>query len=363
VGADRWALSRTLLVESVLLAVAGGALGLVLARFGVGALLALSPDRLPRANEIQLDAGVVGFALVLSVVTGLLFGLAPALQGSRIALHDALREGGRSASASSGHSLRRVLIVLEVALALTLLVGAGLLLKSFARLQNVNPGFDPRNLLTFEISLPKARYSDGPSQARFFDDAFARIEQLPGVKAVGATTVMPFGGDWSTRSFNVEGLAVQPGINSPWGDIRLVTPRFFETLRVPLLRGRAFSDVDVPGGLLVAVVDDELARKYFAASCPTAWRSGRGRWASAWPWGRSAAACSSWSSRTGCVSPSPASSSAPRGRWRSRACCRDSSTPCGPPIRRPSRRWLPSWRSSRWQRRCCPRCARRGSIR
>jgi len=262
-GGDRWALARPVLAESVLLALFGGGLGILVANLGVEGLLALARDQLPRSGQIGVNGTVVAFTLCLSMLCGVLFGIAPALQGSRYKLQEALKEGGRSGTDGSGRRIRRALIVAEVALALTLLVGAGLLIKSFARLLGVDPGFDPRNTLTFNLALPTARYPDPATQRRFFDEALGRIAQLPGVKGVGATTVMPFGGNWSTSSFTVEGHEPAAGENNPWGDVRIVTPGFFETLRVPLLRGRIFSSADREGAQEVVVVDEELARRYF----------------------------------------------------------------------------------------------------
>jgi predicted permease len=252
-GGDRWALARPVLAESLLLALFGGGLGILVANLGVEALLAVARDQLPRSDRIGVDGTVVAFTLCLSVVCGVLFGIAPALQGSRYKLQEALKEGGRSGTDTSGRRIRRALIVAEVALALTLLVGAGLLIKSFGRLLGVDPGFDPRNVLTFHLALPHARYPDPPSQRRFFDDALARVAQLPGVKGAGATTVMPFSGQWTTGTFTVEGHKTQAGESEPWGDIRIVTIGFLETLRVPLLQGRTFTSADRDGARQVAL--------------------------------------------------------------------------------------------------------------
>jgi len=267
-GGDRWALARPVLAESVLLALFGGGLGILVANLGVEALLALAKDQLPRADQIGVDGTVVAFTLCLSVLCGILFGIAPALQGSRYKLQEALKEGGRSGTDTSGRKVRRALIVAEVALALTLLVGAGLLIKSFSRLLGVDPGFDPRNLLTFNIALPLARYPDAPSQRRFFDEALSRIAQLPGVKGAGATTVMPFSGQWTTSTFTVEGYKVAVGESLPWGDTRIITTGFLETLHVPLLQGRTFTAADRDGARQVTVIDDELARRYFPGQDP-----------------------------------------------------------------------------------------------
>jgi putative ABC transport system permease protein len=161
-----------------------------------------------------------------------------------------------------------MLVVAEVALALTLLTGAGLLVKSFARLQSVDPGFDPDRLLTFNLSLPPARYASDTQQTAFFDQVLPALAGVPGVRAVAGTSVMPFSGSWATRSFEVEGYQPPPKQPAPWGDFRIVSPGFFETLRIPLRRGRTLADQDRAGAPLVAVVDDELVRRYWPNDDP-----------------------------------------------------------------------------------------------
>ena len=230
-GADRASLIRQLLTESVLLALTGGVLGLILAQWSVKSLVALNPT-LPRASEVGVDGSVMVFTLVVSVVTGLLFGLAPALQASRTNLQETLKDGSRSGAADfAGRSVRRGLVVAEVALSLTLLVGAGLLIKSVVKLQGVDPGFDPKNrVLVFTLTLPQVKYPTDTAQILFAEQLLPRLNALPGVRAAGTTSVIPFGGGWSTSSFSIEGVVIPPGQNGPWGDIRIVTPRFFEAL-------------------------------------------------------------------------------------------------------------------------------------
>ena len=267
-GADRVALVRQLLTESVMLALTGGVLGLALAQWSVKSLVALNPN-LPRASEVGIDGTVMAFTLGLSVATGLLFGLAPALQTSRTNLQETLKEGGRSGSADfAGRNVRRGLVIAEVALALTLLVGAGLLIKSVARLQSVDPGFEPRNLLAFNLSLPAAKYRSDTVQIQFADQMLRRLNAIPGVKSAATTSVLPFNGGWSTSSFTIEGLQVPPGQNGPWGDIRIVSTGFFDTMRIPLLRGRVFTDQDGPGAPPVVVIDEEFVKKYFSNQEP-----------------------------------------------------------------------------------------------
>jgi putative ABC transport system permease protein len=269
VGATRERLVRQLLTESVMLSLAGGVLGLALAWGGLRALLALKGGNLPRADEIGIDGNVMMFTLVISVLTGLLFGLAPALHFSGLDLHGSLKEGTRGATSDgSTHAVRRALVVAELALALTLLTGAGLLVKSFGRLQNVDPGFDPDNLLTFNIALPMTRYRTDTAQIAFFDAVLPRLAQVPGIKAIGATSVLPFGGSWTTSSLEIEGYQVPRGEPGPWGDRRDVSAGFFEAMRIPLLQGRTLTEDDRAGTRRVAVIDDEFVRRYWPHENP-----------------------------------------------------------------------------------------------
>ena len=187
----------------------------------------------------------------------------------RTNLQETLKEGGRSGSTDfSGRALRRSLVVAEVALALTLLVGAGLLIKSVARLQSVDPGFDPHNVVAFRLALPAVKYGPDSLAIQFTNQMLERLNAISGVKAAGTTSVLPFSGGWSTSSFTIERLQVPPGQNGPWGDIRIVSPRFFETLRIPLKRGRFFTDQDAQGSPQVTIIDDEFVKKYFANQEP-----------------------------------------------------------------------------------------------
>ncbi|HUQ83380.1 MAG TPA: ABC transporter permease [Gemmatimonadaceae bacterium] len=268
-GASRRALLRQLLVESVMLAVVGGVLGLGLAYAGVKAVIALQPANVPRISELRIDGWVALFTLGVSLVTGLLFGLAPAVQTSRTNLQETLKEGGRGATADrSGHAMRRVLVVAEVALALMLLTGAGLLIKSLALLQEVNPGFDSRNLLTFRVAIPNAKYRSDTTRIQYFDRAVEAVRAVPGVTDVGIASVLPFSGNWSTAGFAVEGYQPPPGKPGPWGDQRTVSPGLFTTLRVPLLKGRLFTEQDGASGPQVVIVDDEMVKRYWPNADP-----------------------------------------------------------------------------------------------
>ena len=269
-GASRWQLVRQLLAESLLLSLAGGGLGLLLAAWGVRYVAALHVAKLPLPTEaLRIDSTVLLFTLGLALATGLLFGLAPALRTSRTDTQQVLREGGRSGAADrSGASLRRGLVIVEIALALALLAGAGLLVRSFARLAGVDPGFRPDHLLTFRLSLPEAKYKTPESQAAFFDEVLGRLAAASGVRAVGATSVLPFGGSWSTGGLNVEGYQPPPNQPGAWGDIRIVTPGFFQALGVPLLKGLPFTAENGPEAVPVAVVDEEFVRRYWPRTDP-----------------------------------------------------------------------------------------------
>ena len=273
-GADRWQVVRPLFAESMVLALVGGAAGLLLAELGVRAFAKLDPASVPGARDLRVDGVVMAFTLLVSLVTGALFGLAPVLQTWRTNFSGGLREGARGASADrAGRDVRRALVVAEIALALTLLVGAGLMIKSVSRLQGISPGFEPRNVLTLRVDLPATRFRSDTQQVAFFDELLPRVAALPGVRAVGANTSLPFGGG-TTRSFQVEGLEMTEGQPEPWGDFRVVSPGYFAALRVPLLRGREFTPRDDAGAPRVAVVDEELARRYWPAADPIGKRVG-----------------------------------------------------------------------------------------
>jgi predicted permease len=268
VGATRVDLVRQLLAESVLLSLAGGVAGLALAFGAVQLLRAIVPVDLLRVEAIRIDATVLIYTLATAVTTGLVFGIAPAVQGSRADLNDALKDGSRSVSEPHGHWLRRSLVVAEVALALTLLVGAGLLVRSFARLQGVDPGFDPDNLVTFSVALPRVKYDTPARRAQFFETLRERLDGIAGVEGVGATSNVPFGRNWSTGSFYVEGHETPKGLPGPWGDTRLITPGFHEAMGIRLVKGRYLTSADRDGAARVVVVDDEMARRYWPDTDP-----------------------------------------------------------------------------------------------
>jgi putative ABC transport system permease protein len=265
-GASRWRVARQLLTENLLLAISGGAAGLLLARWGVKLLLAIAPDNLPRAYDIRLDTRVAGFTLLVSLLTGIVFGLLPALQASKIDLSATLKEGGRNAAGLLRRRLRGFLVVSEVALAFVLLIGAGLLIRSFARLTEVDPGLDPRSVLTMDILLPFAKYKEGRSLA-FFQQTLERVRALPGVEAAAWVYPVPMSGAAGSGGFDIEGRP-SPTEQTFTAGFRTIGPDFFKTLRVPLIKGRLIAESDSANAPLVVVVNESLARNYFANEDP-----------------------------------------------------------------------------------------------
>jgi putative ABC transport system permease protein len=264
VGASRSHLVRQLLVESALLAVAGGALGYPLAVAGVRLLVALDPHTLPRAQEIHTGVSVLAFAFALSLLTGLVFGIVPALRGSRIALHAALKESGRSTTAGrQGNLFRAGLVVIEVGLGVVLMTAAGLLVRSFQALNEVRPGYDSRNILTMQIALPAARYRDKALDARFFEQLIHRVEQLPGVEAAGTTNFLPLGTDVNTVGIWLDSAPVKSEETKIRLDNRVVTPGFFRAMGVPLIAGRDFAWTDRAETPNVLIVNQTFARQFF----------------------------------------------------------------------------------------------------
>jgi putative ABC transport system permease protein len=277
-GASRWRLARQLLTESVLLGAAGGFAGLLLSVWGVDALLALSPEGIHRLREAHIDGRVLLFTLGVSLLSGVAFGLAPALQGAGADLNETLKEGGARGS-TEGRGRRRMrdaLVVAEIALALMLLVGAGLLLKSFTRLQNVESGVRAERVLTMQVSLPRARYEEGPKRVEFFRQLLERVRAVPGVESAAATTSLPPDLLTASDNFSVEGRPEPPGGELPVADLLSVTPEYFRALGVPVVRGRLFTDADREGTPPVCVVNETLARQFFAGEDPVGKRLKQG---------------------------------------------------------------------------------------
>jgi putative ABC transport system permease protein len=267
-GASRGRVVQQLLTESVLLSLVGGGLGLGLAAWGVSLLSNLSQIRIPRAHEIGLDWRVLLFTLGVSVFTGILFGLVPALQASRSDLHETLKEGGRSGQGGARGRLRSALIVAEMALALMLLIGAGLLMRSFWQLQQVSPGFQPQGVLTQIVSLPGQKYKEQPQRVNFFEQLLPNLKALPGVQTVGACSVIPMSGTNSSGSFQIEGRQIPQGQSSPHGDRWMAAGDYFETMKIPLVRGRYFNAQDNANSLGVTIIDETMAKKYWPNEDP-----------------------------------------------------------------------------------------------
>jgi predicted permease len=258
-GAGTGRLARQLLAESVTLAILGGAAGLLVAAWGAGALAALGPDDVPRASGIELDGRVLGFALLVSIATGLAFGAAPALTGTRIR-SAALAEDGRGAGGRSRTRVRRALVVGQVAIALVLLAGAALVLRTLWNLARVDPGFETAHVLAFEITLPESRYEDIPPQTRFVAALEERLRALPGVEAAGAVGDLPVAEDnYVVHNLAVEGRTYGRG-EEPEIPHRPATPGYFDVLRIPVIRGRGLLPADGGGGQPVAVVNRTMAR-------------------------------------------------------------------------------------------------------
>ena len=267
-GAGRGRVVRQLLTESTLIALLGGAAGLLLANWGLTFLLRMNEDKIPRAHEIGLDWGVVAFTAGVSLLTGLAFGLGPAFQTSRVDLHDTLKEGGRSGSAGTRRGVRGALVVAEVSLAVVLLVGAGLLVRSFVGLRHVSPGFQPEHVIAMQVSLPYKRYPEPGQQADFYRRAMESAAALPGVRAAGAVSSLPMGGDTMSSSFRIEGRPVSPNETLPHGDLWSATHDYFRALGIPLVRGRYFSERDAADAPGVAIIDEVTARKYWPSEDP-----------------------------------------------------------------------------------------------
>jgi len=276
-GAGRWRIVRQLLTESILIAIVGGAIGVVFAWWGINLLIALKPANLPRLDEIGVDVRVFGFTLGVSLLTGLIFGLLPAWTASRAAATSGLKESARGASSSrSQQRLRNAFVVAEVAVALILLVGAGLLVKTFWKLRNVEPGFNPEHLLTMRVELPETRYKEVEPQTRFRAQALANVNSLPGTQAA-MVSELPLSGDSLDHDFLIEGRPpIAPG-DEPSLETRSVMGDYFHVMQIPLKSGRDFQKQDFdPNAPLVGIANDEMVKQYFPNENPLGKRV---RWA------------------------------------------------------------------------------------
>jgi putative ABC transport system permease protein len=270
-GASRWRIVRQLLTESLIVALIGGALGVLIGFWGIDALRAANPAEASRFApgwyQLGINAPVLLFTLGLSVVSGIVFGLVPALQASRTNLNDSLKEGGRQTSASS-HRLRSSLVVFEFALSLVLLVGAGLLTRSFLALVKTDPGFNPDHVLTMNLMLPAAKYKDQPARAAFYNDLVQRVKTQPGVESAAVVNYLPLGGANSSDSYLVEGEPEPAPGDENDGRYRVATPDYFRTMGISIVRGRGFTDQDKAGAPPVVIVNEAFVRKHWPGADP-----------------------------------------------------------------------------------------------
>ncbi|MBV8630225.1 MAG: ABC transporter permease [Silvibacterium sp.] len=266
-GAGRAEIVRQVLVESLLLSFLGGALGLALSTIFLQGMLRFVPQNLPRLDSISVDSTVLGFAVLTSIVTGLVFGVAPAVRMSRQDLSTSLRDGARTMTAGRAqHRLHSVLVISETALGLVLLIASGLFIRSFVHILSVDPGFDRRNVLTADLSYPSGKgYAN--NVARFYDQLLPKVAALPGVKSAAAGWPLPFSGDNIGVTFDIEGRPTAKG-DEPASDVRIVTPNFFNTLRIPVLRGRDFASTDTGTSTPVVIVSESWAKKFFPGEDP-----------------------------------------------------------------------------------------------
>jgi putative ABC transport system permease protein len=278
-GAGRWRIARQLLTESILLSLVGGALGLLVAHWGIQFILKISPNAIPRSREIGLDWRVMAFTIGVAFLTGILFGLVPALQAGGVDVHETLKETGRGTSGR--HWLRSSLVVVEVATTLVLLIGAGLMIRSFYRLQKVDPGFSYEHLTSFTVSIPEKKYPTIEQRDEFFRRLLENSRSLPGVEGTAAASGLPLGQNGWQTSFTVEGAPPPPPGQTPLMEACLVTPDYFQVMNIPLRGGRYFNDHDdrsflagkdlgkiseeekMMAGMNAIVIDEEFARRYW----------------------------------------------------------------------------------------------------
>jgi putative ABC transport system permease protein len=266
-GAGRGRVVRQLLTESLILGILAGALGALAAVWGTAALVRLSPENLPRAGEIRMDAWVLAFTMGLSLVTGAVFGLLPALHVTRVSITDSLKEGSQgTTSGTERHRVRSALVVVEMALALVLMASAGLLIRSLARLQDVNPGFDPHSVMASDVDLPDAKYPYA-KQGQFSRDLMAKVAALPGVESAGGVFPLPMSGSEMRSSVEIEGRPVAPS-EVQHASVRAVTPDYFRTMRIPLVSGRTFTNQDSGEAAPVVIVNQALGQQFFPGENP-----------------------------------------------------------------------------------------------
>ena len=268
-GAGRSRIFRQLLTESVLLSTMGATVGVLLASWLVRLFVRMAPPGFVPARDIEIDARMLAFTLAVAVLTGIVFGLAPAVRGFRTNPNDSLREAGaRGATSGGGRGASRVLVVAEVALALMLVIGAGLMVKSLLKLQRENPGFRADGLMTFELALPVATYPDGPASTRFFESALAEIRGVPGVQLAGAINYLPLANFGFNGGFTIEGRPPFPRDTAPVVEYRTVSPGYFRTMGTPMVRGEEFSERDQAGSTPVVIINEAMANRYWPNENP-----------------------------------------------------------------------------------------------
>ena len=257
------------LSETVLLSVAGGLLGYLLAQAGIGLIVQLLGDQIPKGMEITIDGWVLGFTLLVSILTGLLAGLAPALHSMKTSPNESLKQGAsRGGSDFSGNRTRRLLVVSEVALSIILLVGAGLMIRSLWQLRAVNPGFNPTSVLTAEIATPKSKYSTPEQHLAFFNRVLEQTRALPGVKSAGLIDDLPLNGGGSNQPFSIEGNPVLPMSEQPEVAVRVISPGYLNVMDIPLVKGRDFTDGDITGRNSVVVISQSMANEFWPGQDP-----------------------------------------------------------------------------------------------
>ncbi|MDQ3252890.1 MAG: ABC transporter permease [Acidobacteriota bacterium] len=272
-GASRARVVRQLLTESLLLSLVGGSLGLLLAAWGVDLLVAAAPANLPRLTEIGLDSRVLGFTVVVSVLTGIIFGLAPALQSSKLNLNETLKEGGRSGSEGTRRNrVRSLLVISEVALSLVLLVGSGLLIKSFWQLLQTDLGYRTERVLAHGLPISRTKYGEPQQAAAFYQQVLRHVETLPGVAATGYVSLLPLDGNDVWDSFKIEGRPPFAPDDTADARSQVASPDYFRAMNIPLLRGRMLSERDAKDASQVIVVNEALTRRYFAGKDPVGQR-------------------------------------------------------------------------------------------
>jgi putative ABC transport system permease protein len=268
-GASRTRLIRQFLTESVLLSLMAGALGVLLASWGVDLLVSAATGNIPRSAEISVDARVLGFTLVIAVLTGVIFGLAPAVQASKADLNEALKDTSRGSTGGSRRArIRSGLVVAEVALSVVLLIGAGLLIRSFVLLQNVDTGFNAGHLLVANISLPNSRYAQPAQRAAFYTRLCQELAALPGVVSAGATLSLPLTGSDSRTLIAIDGRRVPPLAERPIVSMGIVSPDYLKTMGIPLLQGRFFTDQDKENSPVTVIINQSFARRFFPDEDP-----------------------------------------------------------------------------------------------